>query len=208
MRVRISRSERTEQNRERLLQAARRVFLAKGFDAATLDQIAEEAGFSKGVVYSQFESKADVFLTLLERRVAERAKRQLELAEALNGLGDFDELFTEVTRIQNAEPAWTLLVIEFRVFAARDRKLNRRYAALHRRAIEGIVRLLRIVYARSGVEAPAPLETLATHLLALGNGAALEDLVAAAPVPAAELYRVFRGVLAVRRTSHRERRAR
>ena len=42
------------------------MFLARGYVNATVDAIAEEAGFSKGVVYSQFESKADMFLALLE----------------------------------------------------------------------------------------------------------------------------------------------
>ena len=50
--TRLSRAEQTGQNHERVLEAARRVFLAKGFHVATLDQIANEAGFSKGVIYS------------------------------------------------------------------------------------------------------------------------------------------------------------
>jgi AcrR family transcriptional regulator len=208
MPARVSRSEQTEQNRERLLAAARRIFVAKGFDAATLDQIAEEAGLSKGAVYSQFESKADVFLTLLERRISERAERQRKLAEALRGLEDLDQLFAAVARISSAEPAWTLLVIEFRVVAARDRKLNRRYAALHRRAIEGVADVLRIVYERSGIESPAPLETVAAQLLALGNGVALEEAVTNTPPAAAEIQRLFRALLGAPPANTRRRRVR
>ena len=51
------------------------MFLARGYVNATVDAIAEEAGFSKGVVYSQFESKADMFLALLEARITERLAR-------------------------------------------------------------------------------------------------------------------------------------
>jgi AcrR family transcriptional regulator len=47
--------------------------------------IAEEAGFSKGVVYSQFASKADMFLALLEARIAERADQNERLAAGLDG---------------------------------------------------------------------------------------------------------------------------
>ena len=47
---RLTRAEQTERNRASVLAAARRVFLARGYHAASLDQIADEAGFSKGVV--------------------------------------------------------------------------------------------------------------------------------------------------------------
>ena len=73
MSPRLSRDEQNDRNRALLFAAARRVFLARGYHAATLEQIADEAGFSKGVVYSRFASKADMFLALLEDRIAERA---------------------------------------------------------------------------------------------------------------------------------------
>ncbi|HMI27319.1 MAG TPA: helix-turn-helix domain-containing protein, partial [Streptosporangiaceae bacterium] len=58
MSPRLSRAEQNDRNRALLLAAARRVFLERGYYAATLDQIADEAGFSKGAVYSRFASKA------------------------------------------------------------------------------------------------------------------------------------------------------
>jgi AcrR family transcriptional regulator len=175
MRTRLTRIERTEQNRERIVEAARRVFVARGFHTATLDQIAEEAGFSKGAIYSQFESKAEVFLTLLERRIEERAARQADYAARLDGIEDFETLHEEVARVSSADPAWRLVVIEFRVFAARDKALNRRYAELHRRTIEGVAALLRLLYERSRVAPPAPVETLAANLIAHDNGCGLEE---------------------------------
>ena len=51
------------------------MFLARGYGKATVEAIAEDAGFSTGVVYSQFGSKAVLFLALLERRIDERAER-------------------------------------------------------------------------------------------------------------------------------------
>src|SRR5690349_5007234 len=71
--TRLTRSQQVERNRDRVLGAARKVFSESGYAKASLDAIAERAGFSKGVVYSQFDSKADLFLTLLERRIEDRA---------------------------------------------------------------------------------------------------------------------------------------
>src|SRR6185295_9164397 len=62
MKTGVPRAEQIERNRGLVLAAARRVFLERGYAGATLDAIAEEAGFSKGVVYSRFGGKADLFL--------------------------------------------------------------------------------------------------------------------------------------------------
>src|ERR1700735_1393810 len=83
MRTKLSREEQVERNRRLVLEAARRVFLARGYASATLDVIADEAGFSKGVVYSQFASKADMFLALLEASISERAEQNERLAGGL-----------------------------------------------------------------------------------------------------------------------------
>src|SRR6266568_7816194 len=133
---RLSRAERTEHNRSLVLAAAWRVFLARGFHGATLEQIAEEAGFSKGVVYSQFDSKADLFLELLAARIAERAEQHERLALELGDARLVQAVAEQTDSIHQAEPQWSLLVIEFRAHAARVPELNRRYALLHAQTVQ------------------------------------------------------------------------
>ncbi len=87
MSPRLSRAEQNDRNRALLFAAGRRVFLARGYQAATLEQIADEAGFSKGVVYSRFASKADMFLALLEDRITERAAQNAQAASEPSGTG-------------------------------------------------------------------------------------------------------------------------
>ncbi len=96
---RLSRAEQAGRNRALVLDAARQVFLARGYHGATLEQIAKEAGFPKGVVYSQFDSKADLFLALLEARIEERAAEHTRLAESLPALS------VGTTLEQSAHPA-------------------------------------------------------------------------------------------------------
>jgi AcrR family transcriptional regulator len=62
---RLTREESKARTRADLLRAARRLFLRNGFTATSLADIAEEAGLTKGAVYSNFESKEDLFLALL-----------------------------------------------------------------------------------------------------------------------------------------------
>src|SRR5580700_8210426 len=162
MSTRLSRAEQNDRNRALLFAAARRVFLARGYYAATLEQIADEAGFSKGVVYSRFASKADLFLALLEDRITERAAQNAALARDLAGSGNF------------AAPGWRLLVTEFRIHAARDPELNRRYAALHARTVEGIAAMMALISERGAEHLPFPPRQLAELVLAVETGLALE----------------------------------
>ena len=84
-RKRLSQAEKREQTREEILAAASRVFADRGFHAASLDAIAEEAGFSRGAVYYNFGDKEELFLELLDRRCAERAQ---DLEEVFSGGSD------------------------------------------------------------------------------------------------------------------------
>jgi AcrR family transcriptional regulator len=175
MSPRLSRAEQNDRNRALLFAAARRVFLARGYYAATLEQIADEAGFSKGVVYSRFASKADLFLALLEDRITERAAQNAQAARDLAGTGNFAALVDLVQRAERAAPGWRLLLTEFRIHAARDPELNRRYAALHARTVEGIARSLIMISEEGEQGLPLPPRQLAELLLAVENGLALEQ---------------------------------
>ena len=176
MSPRLSRAEQNDRNRTLLLDAARRVFLERGYYAATLDQIADEAGFSKGAVYSRFASKADMFLALLEDRIAERAGQNADLAGQLAGTGNFAAILEVADQAERGAPGWRLLVTEFRIHAARDPELNRRYAALHSRAVDGVARTIAAVSKEGAGSLAVPPRRLAELLLAIDTGRALEQL--------------------------------
>src|SRR5579859_7549974 len=174
MSPRLSRAEQKDRNRALLFGAARRVFLTRGYHAATLEQIADEAGFSKGVVYSRFASKADLFLALLADRIAERAAQNAALAGGLAGSGDFAALLDLAQRAEHTAPGWRLLVTEFRIHAARDAGLNRRYAALHARTVEGSAAVLVLISGRGAAGHRTAPRQLAGLNLAMETGQGME----------------------------------
>ena len=176
MSPRLSRAEQNDRNRALLLSAALRVFLTRGYHAATLEQIADEAGFSKGAVYSRFESKADMFLALLTDRIAARAAQNASAVAELASSGTLAGLIELAWQAERATPGWRLLVTEFRVVAARDPALNRRYAAAHATTVDGIVRVLSAMVERDRVSLAVPVRRLAELLLAVETGIALEQL--------------------------------
>ena len=175
MATRLSRAEQVERNRELVLDAARRVFLERGYAGATLEAIAEEAGFSKGVVYSQFSGKSDLFLALLQRRIVERAEENARLAADHAGLDGFRLLMrANARRNEEGRSGWSALLIEFRVAAARDPELNRRYAALHTQAMDQFTEVIRDVLARGGWATVYPPRVFAELIFAVDAGRILE----------------------------------
>ena len=157
-----------------MLAGARRVFLERGYAGATLDAIADEAGFSKGVVYSQFAGKPDLFLALLEQRIAERAEENARNARDRAGLDGLRTLLQANARITEEGGDWSRLLIEFRLVAARDPALNDRYAALHARTVEHFAGTVAAVLARGGVAPAYPMPVFAELILAFGTGMVLE----------------------------------
>jgi AcrR family transcriptional regulator len=174
---RLSRAEQNERNRASVLAAARRVFLARGYHAATLDEIADEAGFSRGVVQSRFGNKADLFLALLEERITERAAENMRLAEGHSGAAGTRVLREHAARRNRAQLDWGLLLIEFRVHAARDPDLSRRYAALHARTREALAGVITDLYRRAGQPPPLAPAQMAQMILAIEAGIRLEQAV-------------------------------
>jgi AcrR family transcriptional regulator len=172
---RLSHAEQNERNRGLVLAAARRVFLARGYHAATLDEIAEEAGFSRGVVQSRFGNKADLFLALLEERIDERAAENARLAGGLRGTQGLRVLREHAASRNRAELDWGLLLIEFRVHAARDTELNARYAAAHARTRRALAGVITALYQCAGQLPPLPPDQMARMILAIEAGIRLEQ---------------------------------
>ena len=82
---RLTRAEARAQTRERLLDAAAEVFARKGYGAASVEEIAESAGYSVGAVYSNFHGKEQLFSELMAERAAGRVEA---IVEAMQGARD------------------------------------------------------------------------------------------------------------------------
>jgi AcrR family transcriptional regulator len=187
MATRLRRAEQVERNREEVLAAARQVFLDRGYAKATVEGIADIAGFTTGVVYSQFGSKADLFLALLERRIAERAARHDDVAGRLAGADGVRAVLQTVRRDSDVEAEWARVLIEFRLVAAREPELNARYAALHAETVDRLAATLGGLHDRAGTSPVLPPPVMARFLLAVGTGVALERAVEPAALTDAEL---------------------
>jgi AcrR family transcriptional regulator len=168
-------AERRSRTRAQLLDAAYEVFARDGYHAATLDSIAQRADVSKGALYYNFDSKEDLFLALLEERLAARAAD-------VTGDGDVarppqvtpERWASHAIESARLDREWNLLFWEFACFAARRPTQRRRLARELRSFRAGAGAWFERVLADAGIGTPVPAERMATIIAALANGLGLE----------------------------------
>jgi AcrR family transcriptional regulator len=176
---RLTREDRKSQTRDRILEAARDLFLRQGFHATSLEQIAAEAGFTKGAVFSNFEGKADLFLALIDERTSERigamdnalARRSRTMEEEARSAA------RAYMRTAHRPPEWSVLLTEFWAHACRDPNLRRQLAARHERVLTAIAESIEAVVARQGRQLTLPTRLMAQATWSIAQGAVLEQLV-------------------------------
>src|SRR5215218_2301855 len=121
----LTRKERQERTREELVAAAARVFARRGHHQATVEEIAAEAGFSTGAVYSNFDGKEELFLALADRQVAERVAEIQAVAGAAERNDDAGlEAAEQFRAFLESDPDWPLLFYEFWSLSIRNPELQ------------------------------------------------------------------------------------
>ncbi|WP_374025101.1 TetR/AcrR family transcriptional regulator [Mycobacterium sp. HNNTM2301] len=162
--------------RDRILDAASKVFAAEGFAGATIDAIGQAAGFTKGAVYSNFESKDELFLALLDREFEQRGE---QIAIALDRSdGDTAAAAREVSRsvldsVRDHSDYYVLLV-EYWLRAQRDPQLRERLIERRRAAAD---QALHIVESTDTVPGDRRLTDIAQLVVTLNLGVAMEEVL-------------------------------
>ena len=181
--ARLTRAQRREQTQERLLDAAGRVFARRGFHDASVDEVAEAAGYTKGAVYSNFRSKEELFLALLDRRLA----GQLEQVEALYAIESSEELRDAMhgrTEEELAEARdFAVLIVEFWLYAMRHPAARAELATRYRQLRGRLGELIAARHARHGTSPPMPPEHLAALALATDAGLFLQYVAEPGALP-------------------------
>jgi AcrR family transcriptional regulator len=174
---RPTRAQKREANRERILHAARAVFGRRGYHAATIEEIADEAGLSNGAIYYNFANKEELFLALLDERLDERLEHvRRVLADAGSGDAAVDQEARDVTRSFKESREWRLLLLEFVVYAARNPRFATKFKAHKRKLRAALANAFDAHLSTRGIAAPIPTDQLALAITGLANGLAIEEL--------------------------------
>jgi AcrR family transcriptional regulator len=171
----LTQERRRQLTRDHLLAAAAQVFAERGFHGATLDEVARVAGFSKGAVYSNFESKDDLFLALFKAGYEHEMARLVATLEA-SDVPPADRLSDFVSLIQDESheaPTSPLLQMEFWLYAARNPEARARLAAIDDEAVAASANLLRSLREEEGLEPLEDPERVARVIEVLFRGISL-----------------------------------
>lgn len=168
--TRLSRAERKELTRELLLDAAIEVFAQKGYHGASLDDVAEAAGFTKGAVYSNFTRKSDLFLALVDRESSRRGVALSRAIEAVDVTLLPDLAAAWLSRQEDESRDWDVLTVEFWLAAMRDATVRRALCAGRDEAMTELGALLDTKLAAAGARPGLTGRQIALILDALGTG--------------------------------------
>ena len=181
------RQERAEATRSRLIHAAEKIFARDGFEAAKLEEIAAEAGYTRGAFYANFKSKEDLFLALLDGEISRRIGTVERLMKSVGNPADKLTVFRDFFLTISQDRRWSLLSLEFKLFAVRHPEVKARLAAMNRRLIKPRIGILQDIMQSSGRNLPASPGAVAISLSAATNALALEHMLDRSIMPESEL---------------------
>ncbi len=194
----LTRKEKQAKTRSALLASAAKLICRKGIVEASVEDVASDAGYTKGAFYANFKSKEELFLVMLDEKYAAELE---QLESAIRGTEspaeDARRAAEDFIRFAWSDPQWPKLYFEFTAYAARNPEFRRELQTRDRRIRQRIAAIFRAWADDFGAEIPIPFEDLAMMTFCMANGFLMGQLIE--PNLSEELYGTmaatfFRGV--------------
>ncbi|MCC8391617.1 TetR/AcrR family transcriptional regulator [Paraburkholderia sp. MMS20-SJTR3] len=195
-RQRLTREQSKDQTRARLLDAAQTTFMKKGFVAASVEDIAAAAGYTRGAFYSNFRSKSELFLELLRR---DHEAMQAGLRAIFDSAATPEEMQARVLQYYSTlhrQNKCFLLWAEAKLLAVRDGRFRVRFNAFMHEKFEQLSAYIREFAQRVGMSMPMQPEQLAVGLMGLCDGVQFFYTVDPQNVPAEMVESLLAGFFA------------
>ncbi|CAM5779509.1 TetR/AcrR family transcriptional regulator [Brevibacillus borstelensis] len=173
-RRRLTQEERKQETRQLLLESAAKTFAQLGFHGASVDKIAEFAGFSKGAVYAHFQSKEELFLAILEQQMKLHVHTIHKIISQQPSLEHFHETMNRYFHSARQQTrTWSMLNMEFLLYAMREESVRQKWSSMILESAEQLSKTIEEMMAKEHCEASLSAEEMAWTLLSLENGMAI-----------------------------------
>ena len=169
--------ERTEATRAKLLAAAEKIFARDGFEASRLEDIATEAGYTRGAFYANFDSKEDLLFALMERLVTEKVRVVRRILEGFETPASRTRALRDYYAQLACDHRWALLLLEFKLFAVRHPEARARLVERYRRLRAPGRELFETLLTQLGRKLPVSTNAASIGLSAFANALLLENLL-------------------------------
>jgi AcrR family transcriptional regulator len=171
---RLGREESQQITRDKLFDTATELMIKKGFHAASVNTISEEAGYSKGAFFSNFSSKSELLLQLTQRfkrveidRLGNTLAGGYSAEQLTQGLNAYIDTLKNNTNC-------AVLDAEMQLIALRDEEFAKHYYDLHEENSEALGKLITIIFNHAGKKPPLAYAALAKTFTALSEGLILQ----------------------------------
>ncbi|WP_123025021.1 TetR/AcrR family transcriptional regulator [Mycolicibacterium stellerae] len=205
--ARLTRLEQREETRRRLIEAAGTVFCRMGFEASPIDVIAEEAGFSRGAFYSNFDSKDELFVDLLSRHLDAEIETLSRALGRIKSAPDLAPAIERRYRVLGEDSSWCLLTTEFQLYAMRGGRKADQFATMYESYRKRLGELIEVHFDRLGIVSTLTPYEFGVAQVALSHGLALQRAANKrldTTLPARALATFVRGAIADGRRSDHE----
>ncbi|MEV6239506.1 TetR/AcrR family transcriptional regulator [Lentzea sp. NPDC051838] len=179
--ARLSRAESQARTRTLLTETAQRLFLRDGYHATSLEKVADAAGFSKGAVYSNFGSKDELCLIVLDALYGERITEIVKVFTSGTTIEDRIQAFEAYAETMIGDAPRTQFEVEFALQARKDPDLRAELARRDAAVADALKGLIDQQTEELGLKPVLPTEDVARALLSLGIGLGVQRFVEGAP---------------------------
>src|SRR6478735_11985434 len=181
-----------DDTRDKLFEAAARVFEQDGIGGASIEAIAAEAGFTRGAFYSDFKSKDELIIAMIEDHVEQSIRRNMDILAQHTNLDDFMAALKAMDRTrQDPLGRSPLLHMEMILFVARAEKRRPELAKRLRARRKLITDIVETTSKNSGMSGPLSPMWSGAILLALEDGFRLHRLIDPETTPADSFLRAI-----------------
>lgn len=181
---RPTRKEKQAQTRRSLMRSASKLIAERGLDSASIDDIAQAAGFTKGAFYANFESKDALLLEMLDERFADRTEEiKRLLAEDSTDEEKAKRVGDDFAQMLRSDPEWQRLLFEFTAYAVRDERFRQQLIARRRTLRDTVAVALRERADELGIDPAVPIDQVARMTGAMATGVAVERMLEGEAVP-------------------------
>ena len=188
----LSRREKQQRTRKSLLMAAAKLFCKRGLEGASIDDVAQEAGYTKGAFYANFKNKEELFLVMLDERYAEELERlDRTLAGTSDAQQEAHDAAVEFIDFVGRDD-WPKLYFQFVAHAARNDEFREELATRHRAMKARLAEILGRWKEATGHQPAVPIETVTTMMSFMADGFLVDRIVE--PDLSEELYATMVGV--------------
>ena len=163
---------RMERTRDALIASARHVFATRGFEGASLDEIADAAGYTRGAIYKHFANKEDLFFAVnaaVNTELLDTFAEQIEL-DAGSAIDDNRQYAATWMKALTGNKEMWALSLEFSLYQYRNPAVRERSAESLRQNRATVAAFMEHYTAAQGITLKVPVGTVAAILLNASDG--------------------------------------